>query len=490
MMQDSSASLFSSLLQSVSTELTLFIVSILVAVAFRGADFAQQIGLLKSPKALKLKPTRPQQGSSSSSSSSPGNGIPTHAPNDGSEAPTYGPDIGRKGQQEAAERLALAPDQGMSRKVWWLINCVTNNKDAEAVAVFDEFRASGKNSLFQDVLKCGKSRPVDVYSWLAQCAVRSGRTELIEVFVKDMTDADIRRPLFFYRRVMKSLASMKYFKEALSIYDLLKADGLEPDPVMLDCFVSFAEKLGDSHLAVDFFLRLATCSTASMRAYTSILQICQKQANWPESLALLRDMQCREVDINSTVLNIVLSTGVAAKQFDDAKALFQEFLPTGIVDVISYNTIMKGLSKQKCGAQAVKLLDEMEEAGLKPNTITFNTAIDAVVHSPNCIHAWRMLSRMVGSGLSPDKFTCSILMKGNLSGVSSGQLLVILDLVQSLTHECSPALCAPLILSVFEATAQMNDPCVTARAVAQIPNLRAGLPPWDCHRLLKVIMHD
>merc|ERR1719444_87444 len=147
----------------------------------------------------------------------------------------------------------------------------------------------------------------------------------------------------------------------------------------------------------------------------TMLREFSRRQNWPQSLALFRDMQHRQAPIDSVVLNIVLSTGVAAGQLEATKALLQEVSPTGIADVISYNTIMKGFAQQKYGGQAIKLLDEMSQVGVKPNAITFNTAMDAAVRSLWRVYAWRVLARMVESGLSPDRFTCSILMKGHRS---------------------------------------------------------------------------
>jgi len=254
--------------------------------------------------------------------------------------------------------------------------------------------------------------------------------------------------------------------------------------------VSFAVELGDSDRAISFFNRLSACSTPSIRAYMTILRVYSRCQNWPKSLAVLRDMQNRQAHIDSLVLNTVLSTGVAAGQLEAAKTLLEEFSLIGIADVISYNTLMKGLAQQKSGGRALLLLDQMCRAGVRPNAITFNTAMDAAVRSARLTDAWHVLAQMVKAGITPDKFTCTTLMKGLAIGATSHQLAVILDLLRNLKDECDAALCSSLFRSVIEAAAKVNDPHLTARAVAQMRDQQVMLPPQEYQRLLQVLMRD
>merc|ERR1719253_936141 len=109
------------------------------------------------------------------------------------------------------------------------------------------------------------------------------------------------------------------------------------------------------------------------------------------------------------------------------------------------------------------LLTEMSQTRVKPNAITFNTAIDAAVRSGHVADAWGVLARMLDAGHSPDKFTCTTLMKGLQNGASSEQLTVILDLLTNVTSDCDSSICSFLFRSVIEAAAQVNDPVLTAR---------------------------
>merc|ERR1719359_2099133 len=123
----------------------------------------------------------------------------------------------------------------------------------------------------------------------------------------------------------------------------------------------------------------------------------------------------------------------------------------------------------------MKLLDDMWQAGVRPNAITFNTVMDAAVRSSRIADAWRALAQMCDAGLAPDKFTCTTLMKGLQNGATSEQLTMILDFMQTATKECDSTLRSFLFRNVIEATAHVNDPKLTAKAVAQMRQQRVML---------------
>jgi len=168
--------------------------------------------------------------------------------------------------------------------------------------------------------------------------------------------------------------------------------------------------------------------------------------------------------MNSPALNLALSTGVAAGQLEAAKALLLEFSSIGIADVVSYNRIMNGFSKQNYGGRAIALLNEMCQMGVKPNVVTFNTAMDAATRSLLVVDAWKVLARMLEAGLAPDKITHTVLMKSLHCGATSEQLAVILELVQNATQGCDSSVCAEMFRIVIEAIAHVNDLDLAARA--------------------------
>jgi pentatricopeptide repeat protein len=199
-------------------------------------------------------------------------------------------------------------------------------------------------------------------------------------------------------------------------------------------------------------------------------------------------MQRREITIDCLILNVVLATGVAACRLEDTRALLNEFAT--IADVVSYNTVLKGLAQQKDYARAVAHLDEMRERGVKPNAISFNTVMDAAVRNSYFVEAWHVFAQMRDAGLQPDKFTGTTLMKCLQEGASFEHLHTILDLLKSVTSECDSALCNTLYRCVIDAVIRLDDGVLTARLVSLLREMRVTLPLADAQRLLSLMARD
>jgi len=393
--------------------------------------------------------------------------------------------------EATARTKSVASD--VAQKIHSMIDCANSRQCGEAIAIYGALRANGDHKAIKDLTRRGNliKGPSGVFASLLQCAASLAQCpELVELLLNDMVAIGIDRSLSFYETSMKMLAAKKCYKEALAIGTRLEADGLEPSPVTLSCLISFAVELGEPDRAISFFNRLAACSTPHIRAYMTILRVYSRRHDWTKSLALIRDMQHSGAPIDSLVINIVLSTGIAARELDATKALLTEFSKINLVDTVSYNTVMKGLAQQKDIGQALSLLAEMCKTGVKPNAITFNTAIDAAVRSGRVADAWSVLTLMVEAGLSPDKFTCTTLMKGLQGGANSQQLTVILDLLKNVPADSNSSTLSYLFRSAIEAAAQVNDPALTAKAISQMRQQQVMLSAQEHQRLLRVLMRE
>jgi len=466
------------LFHSIGLEVTIFAISIALALIFRGVTFYKKTSRCQqSLNASHPKPCRADR----ARSGSPG------ARKETKHLPTPA--------QAMAPAKPVVND--VSQKIDSMINFAHRRQCADALVMYQVIRANGDHKAIRDVPMRHQRYnqrairgPADVFAALIQCAGNVGRPDLVEALFDDMSAAGIERSLELYETTMKMLASKKCYAEALSVCSRLEADGLEPSPVTLSCLISFAVEVGKCDRAIDFFNRLSACSMPSIRACMTILRVHSRRQDWQKSLAVIRDMQSRKAPLDSLVLNIVLSTVVSACELDAAKSLLQEFANMGIADVVSYNTVMKGLAQQKSGGQALSLLDEMCKAGVIPNAITFNTAIDAAVRSLQVEDAWGVLKQMLDAGLAPDKFTCTTLMKGLQSGATSVQLSVILDVLKNVAMDSNSPSCRFLFRSVFEAAVEVHDLCLKTKLISQMREQRDMLSSQEYHRLLRVLMHE
>jgi pentatricopeptide repeat protein len=340
--------------------------------------------------------------------------------------------------------------------------CAAKNP-AASLETYEQMKASGMDKKLPEFAKSSRNTVQDFYNGLVQCAIRQGKPGLVDSLIADMRIKNASRTREFYESAMKMLAGKRFYREALQVYAQMQVDGIDPSPVTYSCLVNFAVEVGEVDLAVTFFEKLSTLQTPSIRAYMTILRAFSKRQDTSNSIKILKDMQTRNIELDSLVVNIVLGTLVNAGELDQAETLIHDMLsndkPT--VDVVSYNTLIKGYAQKGEMTKALSCLEKMSASGLKPNIITFNTAMDSAVRCKKPGEAWRLLNHMRTAALVPDKYTCSILVKGLHDDATTERVQECLALLHGLVQDAGKAelaqLCEVLFVSLLEASVKTKD---------------------------------
>jgi len=354
-----------------------------------------------------------------------------------------------------------------------IIDRVLSKRSEEALVLYGELRARGQHLHITELLHASlRAKPssfsaLDIYGALVVSAIGGSQPQLVEDLFDDMCLAQVERPLGFYESTMKVLAGRKYYREALSVYDRLDSDGLKPSLTTLSCLISFASECGELERATGFFEQLAATSNPSIRAYMTILRVYSQKQEWTKSLKVFQSMVARSPSVDTVVLNIVLGTGVAAGQSEAAEALLHEMATTTeeVVDVISYNTILKGQSADK----SLQILACMLERRVKPSGGTFNTVMNAVVMGSKLDGALKVLDQMQAVGIKPDKYTCTILMKGLSEKTTIQQLACVLQVFHIVLPQCSSELRVSLMKRLLKVArrSQLNT-CPTFKHLLEL----------------------
>ncbi|MQL78539.1 hypothetical protein Taro_010972 [Colocasia esculenta] len=98
--------------------------------------------------------------------------------------------------------------------------------------------------------------------------------------------------------------------------------------------------------------------------------------------------------------------------------LAKEVFDVGLVDgygktVYAYSALISAYARSGLSAEALKLFESMKAIGLKPNSVTYNTVIDACGKGGEDLHRTTEIFReMLMSGVRPDKVTFNSLLAG------------------------------------------------------------------------------
>lgn len=312
-----------------------------------------------------------------------------------------------------------------------------------------------KQVCISEVAYQARHNAVDLYSSMIYCVIRASRFNLVESLLDDMKRQGVVRPLHLYESTMKQLAGAKKYKLALGIYAKLIEDGLEPSTITVSCAINFAVEVGELHRAIELFRCLSAVSTPSIRAYMTMLRVHSMRQDWTASLKTIREMQLKGVVVDTLILNMALSTGVLENKVEDMEALILE---AAVADIISYNILAKGYAQRSDGDRALALLEKLRTQGLKPNTITFNTIMAAVVRGGLLEKAWNLLGQMHNEGIRPDKATCSTLIKSlSRKPLESAGVADCLQLLDKVSESCDRSCLATLYHAIFDAACKAPD---------------------------------
>merc|ERR550532_1053821 len=153
-------------------------------------------------------------------------------------------------------------------------------------------------------------------------------------------------------------------------------------------------------------------------------------------------MRDRGVKVDTLALNILLATSVATNHIGESEQLLAEVdMPESrVADVVSYNTLIKGHAQNNDFGGAAGVLKKMRENGVQPNSITFNSAMDAAVRGQEGAAAWHLLESMRRAGIRPDKCTATILVKDLSRDQTPTKLREALRLMQEVSAQCDKSL--------------------------------------------------
>lgn len=316
-------------------------------------------------------------------------------------------------------------------------------------------------------------------------AINTQRGEMVGALMADMRAMDIPRNLCFYASVMKVYASRGMYGDALRMYDYMVEENLQPDSMMYICLMNDAIACNDTNRANHFFKELCKVGKPSMRTYMTILRMYSKVKNWEAAFNILNDMKAAGATPDNLVFNNVLGVCVSSGQVAAAQKLVDTWQDVeGMLDVISFNTLLKGYAQVPDYDKSEAIIDRMQRVGPQPNLISFNTVMDCSVRAMQLLCSspdkrrskyssstpcatptngfrtpcatptngsrtpcatpsngsrgweqmngqssatfqamarkpWDLLDRMEAMGLTPDRYTCSTLIKGmHLTGCS------------------------------------------------------------------------
>jgi len=319
-------------------------------------------------------------------------------------------------------------------------------------------------ALFDEVVEKGVVVTADFASSVLAYCMQTSNVEMagkLYAYMKPQQLAVLSAFIRFY-------ADREEYEKACDVYehDLLplqtKADdseqaqrSLHMDARMERVVMNAALKCGRAHLAKN----LLSASPSDIAKHITMIRNCAAQNDLQGAVSVFDSLEKSGVELNSIIYNTVLDACVECRDLKAAEAWMEQTKKVGMIDVVSYNTLIKAHLQTGSFDKARCLMSDMTKEGLQPNRVTFNELINAMVSKggDSCRkQMWAIVDEMKIADVKPNQVTISILLKNLNSWSGETEIAKTLDLLDTMDEDMDEV----LLSSVVEACVRIGKPAL------------------------------
>ncbi|CAJ1411307.1 unnamed protein product [Effrenium voratum] len=177
-----------------------------------------------------------------------------------------------------------------------------------------------------------------------------------------------------------------------------------------------------------------------------------------------------------TAWNIALDTCVENGELEKAKQLAKRMKDAGVMDVVSYNTLIKAYVRHNLFDQASALLLTMrQDPAAMPNTVTYHELISGLLKTGkeiNRTRAWELVNEMKEDDVLPNKPMVSNLLRSLRPKSHSSEINRAMQLVDSIQHQVDEG----LLCTVLEAGVRVGKAQVLQKKLKTFHGDQAEFP--------------
>jgi pentatricopeptide repeat protein len=211
--------------------------------------------------------------------------------------------------------------------------------------------------------------------------------------------------------------------------------------------------------------KLLEASPSDVAKHITMIQKCASERNLSGAFSIFESLKQSGVDLNSVVYNTVLDACVQCRDLKAAEKWMETTRQAGMVDVVSYNTIIKAHLLNHNSTKARSLMDEMRLTGVQPNRVTYNELLNCVIAGRGRKEEiWEIVREMKDAGITPNHVTCSILLKNLNARSAEADVSLTMDLLSTMEEQMDEV----LLSSVVEACVRIGKPDLLASKLTSL----------------------
>lgn len=306
----------------------------------------------------------------------------------------------------------------------------------------DLSRSSSRSSPDGDRRAVGLRSPLTVETDKLAAAVRADKAPRLPALVdaalarmrarSAVTESQEEQCAQLLLASLRSCAAKRQFAEALAVYDhVVRICG--GDPCRLGACGSTwslllwsAVETAEAHRGKFFISQLCTVGTPTSYDLVNLVRYAVQRRDVEEFKAHLDNFFARGCTVDLLARNRALAICVSGRFLDMADALVARVGDVGL-DVIAYNTLMKGYATTSNVLKCFELYSKMRSANIEPTQMTFGILLDACIDAQEMDHARKVYSDLKKSGLALNVVLYTTFIKGLVNAGQIGEAMEILD---------------------------------------------------------------
>ncbi|KAL9228862.1 hypothetical protein vseg_004396 [Gypsophila vaccaria] len=224
-------------------------------------------------------------------------------------------------------------------------------------------------------------------------------------------DAMENRNLSSWNSMISGYASLGYFDEAMKLFNEMDSNNVKPDLVTWNCLMSSHLEYGLCHQVLVIFRGMVTSkaklnSSSVTPAIQAMSELKLVKSGKEMHSYVVRNGLDFDVYVQTTLLDMYVKINDLVK----AQAVFDLMKCR---NTVAFNSLIAGYSSKGLFVDAMKLLNQMKEEGLKPDEVTWNSLIYGYSLNGHLNNALSVLDEMTKFGIKSNVISWTALISGS-----------------------------------------------------------------------------
>lgn len=246
---------------------------------------------------------------------------------------------------------------------------------------------------------------IDIYSGLSLF------NEAETLYLK-LKSSGIALDLIAFSIVVRMYVKSGSLKAACSVLDVMdKQKNIIPDVYLIRDMLRIYQQLGMVDKLADVYYKiLKTGVSWDQEMYNCVINCCARALPIDELSRLFHEMLERGFSPNTITYNVMLDVYGKSRLLKKAKKVLWMAEKRGLVDVVSYNTIVAACGRNKELRSMASYVKKMQSNGFPVSLEAYNCMLDAYGKEGQMDKLKSVLQKMKESSCASDRYTYNILM--------------------------------------------------------------------------------